>query len=623
MSNKGSKIVMVCESHSDFTINKDGKDYVLEGIFAELGVENGNGRIYEEKEYLPHLDYLKKRIKKGNLVGELDHPEKFDISLQKVSHIIEDLNYNADKRQVTGKIRLLNTDAGKNAKAMLDDGVRLSISSRAAGVVKEDKKVQIKKIFTYDLVAEPGFENAQLSLMNDSLGISEDSSLHIYEMSDVTDEMLSWLSENENQEISATKILELRNKNNSDTMPNTDKNQTVTVDQMDKYSEIIREKFADLEKALEEKNAQISELKSELEKHEQYSNYLAEQIEDKESTIEEITETVDSVIEYSNYIAKHTDNLIDFGDSIVERTNQNTEYSEYLCEHLDSNINETQNIIKYADYIGEKTDTSIQYTESLAENLQLISDHSDHLVEHVNNTIGYIDYVGETLNTSIEYSQTIATAINEGNFSSDKPNTKINESLSSKNGGALSNKIDSILEAVKKQNVTSTAQNAFGFSLLSESKQREFALLENDNKQRIMKAVNEAKPVSESHFLHLWEEALAPTNIDKISENIINEMPAEYKSVWNNLDESTKYHIMQQASVYKLNTPYQIRNFWQTRQIMNQAINMQKLNEDLTADKITGTVEAPINENKNTFAQYSGYSTQHIASIANALSKKF
>ena len=42
-------------------ITRNGKT-MLEGVFAEFGIENRNGRIYEEKEYLPHLEYLKKDI---------------------------------------------------------------------------------------------------------------------------------------------------------------------------------------------------------------------------------------------------------------------------------------------------------------------------------------------------------------------------------------------------------------------------------------------------------------------------------------------------------------------------------------------------------------------------------
>lgn len=142
----------------------------LEGVFAEFGVENRNGRIYLEKEYLPHLEYLKKDIANGNLLGELDHPERFEVSLQNVSHRIDKIWYDATKRQVIGRIEVLTqTPKGQIAKALLDAGVPLSISSRAAGTVNDDKTVAIQQIYTYDLVAKPGFEAAQLHTVNESV----------------------------------------------------------------------------------------------------------------------------------------------------------------------------------------------------------------------------------------------------------------------------------------------------------------------------------------------------------------------------------------------------------------------------------------------------------------------
>jgi len=180
---KDSKLVLVLErSSANLDITKDGSEIVLEGIFAQFGVVNNNDRIYEENEYLPHLEYLQEKIKNKRLLGELDHPEKFDISLSKVSHVIEKLEYDKSNRQVKGRVRLLDTPSGRIAKELVESGVPVAISSRAAGLVEPSKKVKIKKIFTYDLVADPGFENAVLSKMNESLGILNEN-VAIYDVS--------------------------------------------------------------------------------------------------------------------------------------------------------------------------------------------------------------------------------------------------------------------------------------------------------------------------------------------------------------------------------------------------------------------------------------------------------
>ena len=67
-------------------------------------------------------------------------------------------------------------------KALVDAGVPLQISSRAAGAVESNGKVKIKQLFTYDLVADPGFANAELKRVNESYGFDNESGLWIYEM---------------------------------------------------------------------------------------------------------------------------------------------------------------------------------------------------------------------------------------------------------------------------------------------------------------------------------------------------------------------------------------------------------------------------------------------------------
>ena len=146
---KNDKVVLILERSSEnLKTVRDGNDIILEGIFAQFGVVNNNDRIYEEEEYLPQLKSLQKKIDEKRLIGELDHPEKFDISLSKISHSIESLTYNKDNRTVTGRIRLLDTPQGRIAKELVEAGIPISISSRAAGLVEPNKKVKIKKIFT-------------------------------------------------------------------------------------------------------------------------------------------------------------------------------------------------------------------------------------------------------------------------------------------------------------------------------------------------------------------------------------------------------------------------------------------------------------------------------------------
>ena len=145
--------------------------YILEGVFAELDKLNRNSRIYTKEEYLKHLQYLRDDIRKGEpLLGELDHPEdRFEVKLKEASHRVIDIWYDQAKNVVMGKIELLNTPNGKLAQSIVDQGIPLHISSRAAGTVNSDNTVSIQQIYTYDLVCKPGFAGAVLHRVNESV----------------------------------------------------------------------------------------------------------------------------------------------------------------------------------------------------------------------------------------------------------------------------------------------------------------------------------------------------------------------------------------------------------------------------------------------------------------------
>lgn len=156
------------------SIDENGnKRYIFTGPFTPCDgtTKNRNERIYDEEEVLPHLAYLRDMIKKtGCIIGELDHPDgRFEICLKEASHKIIDLWYDPDTKTVMGKLELLDTPNGKIVKALVDGGCPVFVSSRAAGTVGPDSHVHIQQIFTYDIVATPGFEECELSRVNENM----------------------------------------------------------------------------------------------------------------------------------------------------------------------------------------------------------------------------------------------------------------------------------------------------------------------------------------------------------------------------------------------------------------------------------------------------------------------
>lgn len=158
------------------SIDSNGKKkYIFEGIFtpinAATGKKNRNGRIYDKDEVLKHIAYLRDRIKTdGAILGELSHPEsRFEIDLKGVSHKITDLWYDERRQAVMGKLELLDTPNGNIVKALVEAECPVFVSSRAAGTVGADSHVHIQQMFTYDIVATPGFEEARLNRVNESI----------------------------------------------------------------------------------------------------------------------------------------------------------------------------------------------------------------------------------------------------------------------------------------------------------------------------------------------------------------------------------------------------------------------------------------------------------------------
>jgi hypothetical protein len=148
-------------------------DYILGGNFTEFDIKNRNDRIYTAEKFLPHLQELMSRKNQlGVIYGEFDHPDVFDTSLSRVSHTIEKAFYVKETNVVKGEIRLLNTHWGKEAKALVDDNCPIFVSSRAAGITESDGTVTVKKLFTYDAVADPGFSSARMEVksLNETLG---------------------------------------------------------------------------------------------------------------------------------------------------------------------------------------------------------------------------------------------------------------------------------------------------------------------------------------------------------------------------------------------------------------------------------------------------------------------
>ena len=594
--NKPSDYNLLIVEKSSSVLEQTGetKDYVLEGIFGEIDVKNKNNRIYTEDEYLPQIKSLQDKIGSSKLLGELDHPQQFDISLKNVSHVVEELRYDSESKKVMGKIRLLDTDAGKQAKALVDAGVPLHISSRAAGEVSEGGKVKIKQLFTYDLVADPGFENAQLNRVNESYGFDNDESLFIYEV--FKKEINKTTNENKKEQ---------------------------------KMEEFVK-----------------------TDDFNNYTKYLAEQIKGLKSALTELTETstegsattnedIKTVTAHNDHIVESINNLTEYVKYVAEKTDQSIQYSEYLAEKTDQSI-------QYAEYVAEKADQGISYTEHIAESVSKLKDYSNYIAESYNEgtetnekLIEYVNYLKDNVQNVSEYANYIAESINEnlvveaddvtakeaGEAAANNELEKVGDnseegSVADKDGDAgvdgediksdldqvdsseerekegkeatdeaptnsgadgaddplesykseISNKLTSLLESAKaKEN-----NDPHFFKLVGSSTAEKYNALNEDAKTAVRTQIEGSGFLTESQIVRIIENQTK--EVEAANEPLVlSAMPTEYKAKWENLSEARKNQLLAQSKYHKVETEYQVRNFWQTRDLRETAPVMEKV----------------------------------------------
>jgi len=140
---------------------KDGKHLYMKGIFIQGGVRNANQRIYPVSEIAKAVKTLNDQISGGySVLGEVDHPQDLRINLDRVSHLITEMWMEGPNGY--GKIKVLPTPMGQLVKTMLESGVKLGVSSRGSGNVKEDGTGQVSdfEIVTVDIVAQPSAPGA-------------------------------------------------------------------------------------------------------------------------------------------------------------------------------------------------------------------------------------------------------------------------------------------------------------------------------------------------------------------------------------------------------------------------------------------------------------------------------
>ena len=147
-------------------VKKDGgKNYFIEGIFMQANKKNRNGRIYPTEVLQKEAKrYTEEFINKKRAFGELGHPDGPTVNLERVSHMIEELE--EVDQNFMGRAKILDTPYGKIVKSLIDEGAQLGVSSRGMGSLKSGKDgiSEVQGDFylatAADIVADPSAPDA-------------------------------------------------------------------------------------------------------------------------------------------------------------------------------------------------------------------------------------------------------------------------------------------------------------------------------------------------------------------------------------------------------------------------------------------------------------------------------
>jgi len=160
------------------SISKNNGRLVVKGVLQRAEAKNQNGRVYPRDTLVREAKkYAKVNIAERRALGELDHPDSSVVNLNNASHNILEMHWKGD--DLLGTVEVLGTPAGNILKELFKSGIKLGISSRGLGSVKEihedestDDTVEVQpdfELIAFDFVSNPSTHGAFMSPMNEGV----------------------------------------------------------------------------------------------------------------------------------------------------------------------------------------------------------------------------------------------------------------------------------------------------------------------------------------------------------------------------------------------------------------------------------------------------------------------
>jgi hypothetical protein len=157
------------------SLTQNNGKLVVKGVLQRAEAKNQNGRVYPKETLMREAKkYSESFIAERRALGELDHPDSSVVNLNNVSHNVLDMGWQGE--DLVGTVEVLSTPSGNILKELFKSGIKLGISSRGMGSVKEvfsegDNTLEVQpdfELIAFDFVSNPSTQGAFLSPVNES-----------------------------------------------------------------------------------------------------------------------------------------------------------------------------------------------------------------------------------------------------------------------------------------------------------------------------------------------------------------------------------------------------------------------------------------------------------------------
>jgi len=135
----------------------------IRGVYMESESVNKNQRIYTEGDMRREVDrYINEMVRPKRALGELNHPASAEVDLERACHMVTDLHW--EGKTVVGESVVLSSPTGQIVRSLINDGVKVGMSSRALGQLSEEghgiNRVNEMRLIAVDCVADPSCPKA-------------------------------------------------------------------------------------------------------------------------------------------------------------------------------------------------------------------------------------------------------------------------------------------------------------------------------------------------------------------------------------------------------------------------------------------------------------------------------